>query len=61
MSDALARGEVDLWLSSGDTKQVRRKFSLYKNTFESSQGVRVAGVSDALAVGEAELCSGNTK
>ena len=60
MSDALARGEVDLWLSSG-TKQVRRKFSLYKNTCESSQGVRVAGVSDALAVGEAELCSGDTK
>ena len=26
-----------------------------------AQGVRVAGVSDALAIGEAELCSGNTK
>ena len=57
MSDALATGEADLWLSSGDTKQVRRKFSLYKNTWESSQGVQVAGVSDVLA----ELCSGNTK
>ena len=55
MSDALATGEAELWVSSGDTKQVGRKFSLYKDTCESSQGVRVVGVSDALAIGEAEL------
>jgi len=35
MSDALARGEVDLWLSSGDTKQVRRKFSLNPRSQDS--------------------------
>ena len=63
MSDALATGEAELWVSSGDTKQVGRKFSLSKDTCESSQGVRVVGVSDALATGEAELwvSSGDTK
>ena len=51
------------WVSSGDTKRVRTKFSLYKDTCESSQGVRVVGVSDALATGKAELwvSSGDTK
>ena len=55
LSDALATGEAELWVSSGDTKRVRTKFSLYKDTCELSQGVRVVGVSDALAIGEAEL------
>ena len=57
----VARHRIELWFSFGDTKQVRTKFSLSTETCEASQGVRVAGLSDALARGEAELCSGKTK